>query len=78
MFKLPAALTAMLMSAIATVPAAAQTLEAYAVLPANTFESGPTSGQFITPANGVTLPSSIVNRCRAFRRSSEWRKETSW
>src|SRR5262245_48471527 len=30
----------------------AQTLEGIAILPADTFEPGPTSGQFITPANG--------------------------
>jgi len=34
----------------------AQTLEGYAVLPADTFEPGPTSGQFITPANGRIPP----------------------
>jgi hypothetical protein len=36
--------------------AAAQTLEGFAVLPADTFEPGPTSGQFITPANGRVPP----------------------
>src|SRR5262245_23763807 len=34
----------------------AQTLEGYAVLPADKFEAGPTSGQFITPANGRIPP----------------------
>jgi len=37
-------------------PAWAQTLEGLAVLPADTFASGPTSGQFIRPANGRTPP----------------------
>src|SRR5262245_425823 len=34
----------------------AQTLEGIAILPADTFEPGPTSGQFITPANGRIPP----------------------
>src|SRR5262245_21865525 len=34
----------------------AQTLEGLAVLPADTFAEGPTSGQFITPANGRIPP----------------------
>src|SRR5215510_14564473 len=38
----------------------AQTLEGFAVLPADTFEPGLTSGQFITPANGRVPP--FVNR----------------
>src|SRR3990170_3802646 len=38
----------------------AQTLEAIADLPADTFEAGPTSGQFIAPANGRVPP--FVNR----------------
>ena len=38
------------------VAAPAQTLEAIAVLPADTFSAGPTSGQFIAPANGRTPP----------------------
>lgn len=33
-----------------------QTLTGFASLPANTFEPGPTSGQFIAPANGVIPP----------------------
>src|SRR5215813_15608060 len=37
-----------------------QTLEAIAILPADTFEHGPTSGQFITPANGRIPP--FVNK----------------
>src|SRR5687767_14351999 len=41
-------------------PADAQTLEALAVLPADTFAPGPTSGQFIMPANGRTPP--FLNR----------------
>jgi hypothetical protein len=36
--------------------AAAQTLTGFASLPADTFSPGPTAGQFITPANGVTPP----------------------
>jgi hypothetical protein len=36
--------------------AGAQTLTGFASLPADTFSPGPTSGQFITPANGVTPP----------------------
>jgi hypothetical protein len=36
--------------------AAAQTLERFASLPADTFAPGPTSGQFIDPANGRTPP----------------------
>jgi hypothetical protein len=34
----------------------AQTLEGFAMLPADTFAPGPTSGQFIAPANGVMPP----------------------
>ena len=33
-----------------------QTLEAFARLPADTFRTGPTSGQFIAPANGRIPP----------------------
>ena len=40
----------------AGVPATAQQLEAIAVLPAETFAPGPTSGQFIAPANGSVPP----------------------
>jgi hypothetical protein len=40
----------------AAISASAQTLEAFAVLPADTFATGPTSGQFITPTNGRTPP----------------------
>ena len=36
--------------------AQAQTLEKFAALPADTFAPGPTSGQFITPANGRIPP----------------------
>jgi hypothetical protein len=36
--------------------ASAQTLTGVASLPAETFAPGPTTGQFITPANGVTPP----------------------
>ena len=41
-------------------PASAQTLEGFASLPADTFEPGPTSGQFIAATNGRTPP--FVNR----------------
>jgi hypothetical protein len=37
-------------------PAGATTLVGRAVLPAATFAPGPTSGQFITGANGVAVP----------------------
>jgi hypothetical protein len=37
-------------------PAFAQTLEGFARLAADTFAAGPTSGQFITPANGTAPP----------------------
>jgi hypothetical protein len=37
-------------------PAGAQTLEGWAVLPADTFAIGPTSGQFISPSNERTPP----------------------
>ncbi len=37
-------------------PAHAQTLEGFAKLPADTFAPGPTSGQFILPANGRLPP----------------------
>ncbi|HKE83387.1 MAG TPA: esterase-like activity of phytase family protein [Vicinamibacterales bacterium] len=56
MLKTPTALAAALVSCAAWAPVAAQTLEAYAVLPADTFESGPTSGQFVTAANGRVPP----------------------
>jgi hypothetical protein len=39
-----------------TAPVEAQTLERFAALPADTFAPGPTSGQFISPANGRTPP----------------------
>jgi hypothetical protein len=44
MFKCSAVLAAALLSGTIPVAAVAQTLEAYAVLPADTFEPGPTSG----------------------------------
>src|SRR5262245_35370820 len=37
-------------------PASAQTLEGIAILPADTFKPGPTSGQFIAPTNGRIPP----------------------
>src|SRR5262245_30280233 len=43
-------------SSPATAQTSGSTLEAIAILPADTFEPGPTSGQFITPANGVLPP----------------------
>jgi hypothetical protein len=47
-----------LLAALATLhgTAAAQTLEGFAKLPADTFAPGPTSGQLITPANGRVPP----------------------
>jgi hypothetical protein len=47
-----------LLAALAAVhgSAAAQTLEGFARLPADTFAPGPTSGQLITPANGRVPP----------------------
>jgi hypothetical protein len=47
----------------------AQTLEGLAVLPADTFAAGPTSGQFIMPANGRTPPFTDRQPFRAFLRS---------
>jgi hypothetical protein len=47
---------ALLLSPSVVQPAAAQTLEKFAALPADTFAPGPTSGQFIAPANGRTPP----------------------
>jgi hypothetical protein len=47
---------AVLLFAGATASARAQTLEGRAVLPADTFADGPTSGQFIEPANGRVPP----------------------
>jgi hypothetical protein len=41
---------------LANVPVWAQELEGWAVLHADTFAAGPTSGQFIMPANGRTPP----------------------
>ena len=46
-------------AAVVVLPAAslqAQTLQGFAVLPADTFAPGPTSGQFIAPANGSVPP----------------------
>jgi hypothetical protein len=53
---LPFMLTATLALASAPTPVHAQTLEAFASLPADTFAPGPTSGQLITPANGRIPP----------------------
>ena len=48
--------TLALASPLAPAPVHAQTLEAFARLPADTFAPGPTSGQMITPANGRIPP----------------------
>jgi hypothetical protein len=45
-----------LLSIVPLASAQAQTLERFASFPADTFAPGPTSGQFITPANGRTPP----------------------
>jgi hypothetical protein len=50
------ALTAVLLVAASVRPSTAQTLEGIAVLPADTFQPGPSSGQFITAANGRVPP----------------------
>ena len=50
----------LLITASYSIPSFAQTLEAIAILPADTFEHGPTSGQFIAPANGRIPP--FVNK----------------
>lgn len=56
-----AAATAALAAALVALPAiAAGTLSGFAVMPADTFAPGPTSGQFASGANGVTLP--LVDR----------------
>src|SRR5262245_51340954 len=47
---------ALLITALSCSTFFAQTLTGIAILPADTFESGPTSGQFITPANGRVPP----------------------
>src|SRR5262245_5333740 len=47
---------ALLITALSRSTSFAQTLTGIAILPADTFESGPTSGQFITPANGRIPP----------------------
>jgi hypothetical protein len=44
------------LACLASEAAHAQTLEAFAKLPADTFAPGPTSGQFIAPANGRVPP----------------------
>jgi len=49
-------LALLLLAGLASATVEAQTLEGRAVLPADTFEVGPTSGQFINPANGRTPP----------------------
>jgi hypothetical protein len=46
----------LLVSPAALGHAQAQTLEKFAALPAHSFAPGPTSGQFIAPANGVVPP----------------------
>ena len=58
--KTLAVFTVVLLTCVTDHPVAAQTLEAFAVLPADTFEPGPTSGQFAAAANGRVPP--FVNR----------------
>ena len=50
------ALIVLLLVAGSVIPCAAQTLEGIAVLPADTFQPGPSSGQFIAAANGRIPP----------------------
>jgi hypothetical protein len=45
-----------ILAAAFMMPLNGQSLEGIAVLPADSFAEGPTSGQFITPANGRTPP----------------------
>jgi hypothetical protein len=55
--RTPIVCAAAMAALITTVaPATSQELVGFAALPADTFAPGPTSGQFITPANGVTPP----------------------
>ncbi|MEM6562531.1 MAG: esterase-like activity of phytase family protein [Planctomycetota bacterium] len=49
-------LTHLLLAVATTQPAPRAELVGFAVLPADTFRPGPTSGQFIDPANGRTPP----------------------
>jgi len=53
------ALAAIALSSVFSVASAAELLDR-AVLPANSFSTGPTSGQFATGANGVVLP--LINK----------------
>jgi hypothetical protein len=48
--------TAIAAATLAGQASAANTLSGFAFLPAETFAPGPTSGQFTTPANGITPP----------------------
>ncbi|HXG64489.1 MAG TPA: hypothetical protein VNO70_05235 [Blastocatellia bacterium] len=48
--------TCLILAGLCVGSAGAQTLTGRAVLPADTFAPGPTSGQFITPANGRIPP----------------------
>jgi len=57
---------ALLVFAAAGLPAHAQVLEAFAALPADTFAPGPTSGQFIMPANGRVPPFSDKQPVQGF------------
>jgi hypothetical protein len=50
------ALMAMVLVAVSAIPCTAQTLEGIAILPADTFQPGPSSGQFIAAANGRIPP----------------------
>jgi len=52
------ALIAVLLVAVSVIPCAAQTHEGIAILPADTFQPGPSSGQFITAARSGSATSS--------------------
>lgn len=56
MFTFKPLATALLMGLTVTTAQAGGTLEGWAMLPAATFTPGPTSGQFISPANGHVPP----------------------
>src|SRR5215831_4688542 len=53
---MPSLCIALFIASVWFSPCFSQTLEGIAILPADTFEPGPTSGQFITPANGRIPP----------------------
>ena len=56
--------------------ASAQTLEGIAVLPADTFVVGPTSGQFITASNGRIPPFSADLVLRAYHVQPDFEKKS--